>query len=283
MENIYEWIKNQKLKILLITCILLMLPILITHILFKWRTDIDLLNAEWSAGELLNYIGSFLAFLGTVALGALALWQNYRFHQYHVESLEPMMSMQLYSLNHTLYLSVKNTGQTEAKDLSIIINNIINNGDKELDVDDLFKMTLDLFPNETVQGMIAFDGSNICMNIFPQIEVTISYFRPDIKRKTKILRTVTFNNGYEQKVSADVNIDNNKVEENLGSVARASVRIANYLDGRQIASFDNLNILANKSLHNDMVSAIKTKDEVSVLNRKETIQEALGENTQDEH
>lgn len=29
-----------------------------------------------SAGEFLNFYGSFLAFLGTVALGALALWQN---------------------------------------------------------------------------------------------------------------------------------------------------------------------------------------------------------------
>lgn len=62
----------------------------------------------------------------------------------------------------------------------------------------------------------------------------------------------------------------------MGSVARASVRIANYLDGRQIASFDELNILANKSLYNDIVTAIKTKEEIPVLKRQEAIHEALG-------
>ena len=43
---------------------------LIIHILFKLHPNIDFFVAEWTAGELLSYYGSILAFLGTVILGA---------------------------------------------------------------------------------------------------------------------------------------------------------------------------------------------------------------------
>lgn len=167
MNKVFEWIKCHKLKTSLLTFFLFVLPVIIVHILFKWNTNINILNAEWTAGEFLNYFGSFLSFLGTVALGALALWQNHRFHQYHIENLEPMISMRLFSLNNSLYLSIKNTGQTEARDLKVKINSLINNGNNKLLCDDLFKMPFELFPNESVQGMVAYDGSNIGMNIFP--------------------------------------------------------------------------------------------------------------------
>lgn len=144
-------------------------------------------------------------------------------------------------------------------------------------------MSFELYPDETVQGMIAFDGSNICTNIFPQIDVTVSYLRPDIQRKREIKRTVTFNNGYEQKISADINIDNHKTEENLGSVARACVRIANYLDGHNLASFDNLDITPNRSLHDDIVTAINTKKEIHVLERSETLEECFGKKAKNIH
>lgn len=173
MIKLFEWIKNHKCKTLLLTSLLFILPVFTIHILFKVRTNIDILNAEWSAGEFLNYFGSFMSFIGTVSLGALALWQNHFFHQYHIESLEPMISMKLFTVDHFLYLSVKNTGQTEARDLSIKLNSIINNGDNQLFCDDLFTMTFDLFPNESVQGKVAIDGSNVEMQIFPKIDVTI--------------------------------------------------------------------------------------------------------------
>lgn len=49
------------------------LPLFIVHYLFKWHSGIDFIVAEWSAGELLEYIGTILSFVGTIILGALAL------------------------------------------------------------------------------------------------------------------------------------------------------------------------------------------------------------------
>lgn len=46
---------------------------IIVHILFKWNSGIDFLVAEWSAGDVLGYIGTILSFVGTIILSILAL------------------------------------------------------------------------------------------------------------------------------------------------------------------------------------------------------------------
>ena len=51
-------------------------PLTIIHLLFKWYWGTDFFAAEWSAGELLGYVGACFTFTGTVTLGILALWQN---------------------------------------------------------------------------------------------------------------------------------------------------------------------------------------------------------------
>lgn len=73
MNKILEFIrKHSKITvILIILCSLL--PLIIVHILFKWKSGIAFLVAEWSAGELLGYIGTLLSFWGTIILGWLAL------------------------------------------------------------------------------------------------------------------------------------------------------------------------------------------------------------------
>lgn len=65
------------------------------------------------------------------------------------------------------------------------------------------------------------------------------------------------------------------MESKVDKIARAVVRVANYFDGCQVAKFDELNILAGKSLRNDMVEVLKSKEETSVLSKTETIQDSL--------
>ena len=72
------------------------------------------------------------------------------------------------------------------------------------------------------------------------------------------------------------------MEDSLKSIARASVRTANYLDGRQVVSFDELNILAGCSLRSDLLDELHKEPE-TVLSRAETIDEALGGNKEDTH
>lgn len=76
MDDIKTFFKKYKTRIIIITILLFILPILIVHLLFKWYWGIDFFVAKWSAGDMLSFIGSFLSFVGTVILGALALWQN---------------------------------------------------------------------------------------------------------------------------------------------------------------------------------------------------------------
>lgn len=51
-------------------------PILIIHVLFKIKTNIYILQAEWEPGDILNYIISFYSFLGTILLGYIAVRQT---------------------------------------------------------------------------------------------------------------------------------------------------------------------------------------------------------------
>lgn len=76
LKKIFDWITRHKIKSILLVILIFLLPITIIHLLFKWYWGIDFLVAKWTAGELLSYVGSYLSFIGTVALGFLALWQN---------------------------------------------------------------------------------------------------------------------------------------------------------------------------------------------------------------
>lgn len=72
----FNWMKNHK-KLIAFTIFMVIFGVpLIIHILFKLHPNVDFFVAEWTAGELLSYYGSILAFLGTVILGALSLYQN---------------------------------------------------------------------------------------------------------------------------------------------------------------------------------------------------------------
>ena len=49
----------------------------ILNILFKIDAITDIFVAEWCPGDALGYYGAILSFVGTVVLGALALYQNH--------------------------------------------------------------------------------------------------------------------------------------------------------------------------------------------------------------
>lgn len=75
-----DWIKKHKVLFIII-CVLILIALIgipfVINLLFKIGTDIKMFQAEWSAGDALGYYGAVLSFLGTVILGALALYQNH--------------------------------------------------------------------------------------------------------------------------------------------------------------------------------------------------------------
>ena len=76
----FDWIKKHKIAFILICLTILLLLIgvpFIINILFKISAAADVFVAEWDAGDALGYYGAILSFIGTVVLGALALYQNH--------------------------------------------------------------------------------------------------------------------------------------------------------------------------------------------------------------
>lgn len=75
-------IKNSKIKlryfaiITVIVIIVLVIPICINEC---YKVERGYVTTVWKGSDLLSFYGNLLSFCGTVLLGALALWQNFKF------------------------------------------------------------------------------------------------------------------------------------------------------------------------------------------------------------
>lgn len=167
---------------------------------------------------------------------------------------------------------IENRGKSPALDVVVNIIKIENNGQRGLFEDGLFKQKFDLYPLETVQGSIAINGENIQTGIlYPCVFFQVNYTIVGKTKKVSYQRSVTFSKTYDQKVYADVDLDLRKIESSLGSTARAVVRTANYLDGHQIAEFDEIHLISENTLRNDISKVIKTGRKKSPVSRNQSI------------
>lgn len=73
MDEMKKFLKKYKKAIILWGLVGFFVPLIVVHLLFKWYSGIDFLVAEWSAGDLLGYIGTIFTFVGTIVLSILAL------------------------------------------------------------------------------------------------------------------------------------------------------------------------------------------------------------------
>ncbi len=226
---------------------------------------------------LVSAISVLIAAISTV----IAFVSNRRSQRHYKESVKPQLSMKLVDYNGFLFLQVKNTGKTVARNIDIMPFEIRNNGDNDHtpNTDGLFSIEFELYPEETVQSEVGMCFKTICDSPFPQLSLSVKYSSDGTKKKIQYTRTVTYTPAYDNKVIADVNVDKPEIEKTLKSISRAAVRTANYLDGCQVAEFDELNILAGQTLRNDLKNAMG-KAEDPVMSREETLNEQLpkGEN-----
>jgi hypothetical protein len=189
-------------------------------------------------------------------------------HQQYMKSLDPLLSFRLIEYHHFLYLSVSNTGKSVAKNIRIEIVELLNNGnDNELHLDAFFQNEFELYPTETVQGMIGIYGENVVDHVFPVLKAHINYKKEKPKSKCQYSRTITFTTAYENKILADVNIDTKKIDDSVTSLSRSNIRIANYLDGHQLFHFDSINIKSDSSLKNDMFEVYNKNKKIQIKNR----------------
>ena len=79
--------KEHKKTTITIFILLIVLPIIIIHFLFKWKSHCYWIEAEWSAGDVLGYFGDVLSFVGAVVLGYVAITQTEKAYQLNTELL----------------------------------------------------------------------------------------------------------------------------------------------------------------------------------------------------
>ena len=222
-----------------------------------------------SAANLSAFISALAVIVAAVST-TVAIIGNRRSQKHYKQSILPQLSMKLIEYDYKLFLYIKNTGKTAATNITIKPITIENNGDRELETGKLFETSFELYPEEAVQDKVAILGSNISYSAFPQITVEVTYNTYDTKRETSYSRTITYLQAYTGKISADVKLDTENIESSLRCISRATLRTANYLDGCQIAPFDEINLLAGKSLENDLQNTFGQSNS-TVVSHEESI------------
>lgn len=203
--------------------------------------------------DMLNIASLFVAILALIVTVIANIISNY----HYVESKAPQLTFGLSENENELYLSIKNTGESAAKDIKININSIENNGDNNK-IYNHFKEEFYLFPEEIVQGEIAFSGQNMITQIFPQIYVDVTYKAMNNKKTVKYSRNISFLKGNKQTARDKSFVD---IADKLDSIMYSENRIANYVEGRNLYAFDRLNVMAYSSLKQDMMDAMSVNND----------------------
>lgn len=199
-----------------------------------------LLNSNSDIIAIWSIVIAILALITTIIYNIIT-------HRQYIQSLDPLLSFEFYESNYILLLAVKNTGQSTADNIFIEIEEIYNNGENnKLELDDIFKKEFTLFPNEKIQGIVAYSGNDISNNIFPVLKVNVSYIKGNTKKIEKYKRTITFTRTIQDK------IDLQRLERELHSLSLSTVRLANYIEGRFLFASDDLNVVPASTLYRDM-------------------------------
>lgn len=220
----------------------------------------EIINLLKGSG-LSNYIAICSLFVAIIAILLNAI-SSHKDHKQYIASIKPLLTFGLYEMNGLLLLMVKNVGKTEAKEIKLHIKKINNNGNNNtLQLDKLFDKSFMLYPLEEVQGIVALSGSDLSSSIFPVIDIKISFLGGNDNKEVEYNRTVTF------KRNMNDNNSLSKIENSIESISYSNNRLANYIEGRTLFTFDRLNTIPNNSLFKDMKEAfnnVKREDDTEI-------------------
>lgn len=171
----FDWIKKHKIFVFIIAITVTLGVLVIIHIVFKIDSGISFLEAEWEAGDVLAYYGSILSFIGTVVLGALALYQNKLIKEESEkradikDKMEYEINIPRFRIDEKGYCSRGN-----AENLRFVINNFSGNPARNIKIYDI-KITLD--------NKLIYEYNNDMNhdNINPRESIEIQLQNPAIK------------------------------------------------------------------------------------------------------
>lgn len=184
-----------------------------------------------------------------------------------IKDKEPQLSFNLRSINVFLYLRVRNSGLTKAKNIRITIIKIYNNGDSGIQEDQIFQIPFELAAQEEVQGMIGLLNESISNHPFPYVDIKVCYDKPHFIKRVKYERQVFYYASVEEKLSVDTGLDLRSIDHNINNIHKSTLRLANYFDGNEIAPFDELNIVSGNHFQKDLKNVKEGKNS-TVKSRK---------------
>lgn len=252
----------------------------ITLIYYNW--DFIVVIKRWIMNNVNVVAVIFSGISSTVALLALLynVRMNYRTQKQYQESLAPLLVFKLIEIKGFMYLQITNKGKTGARNLSVRYLSLCNNGDEEMIKTNQHSSPFDLFPEESVQGIVAMYGMNTMVSeigVFPILEIEIEYLVAGTGDKILYKRNVTYFQGEKPN---DLYLSNlSQVNQNLKTLNRAVLRIANYFDGYAIMEFDEINCSPRTSLKNDLIDALHDSEKDEILSREETLTDCVSNRT----
>ena len=203
-----------------------------------------------------NKIALLSVILSAIAVGS-SIYLSYKTRKQYIESLNPLLSFQLVDNCGLLFLTIKNTGQSEAIEIKIIFDEISNNGEETLfDIAKIFKSELTLYPNEKVTGYIAKAGANISTEIAPTVKVHVSYIKGNNKKKTQYSRSICYAGETDNPIEDRLR----EIGSKLNEISASNNRMANYFSGNWLLTIDELNLQPQRNLYQDIKDGVNNKE-----------------------
>ena len=203
-----------------------------------------------------NKIALMSVILSAIAVGS-SIYFSYKTRKQYIESLNPLLSFQLVDNCGLLFLTIKNTGQSEAIEIKIIFDEISNNGEETLfDIAKIFKSELTLYPNEKVTGYIAKAGANISTEIAPTVKVHVSYIKGNNKKKTQYSRSICYAGETDNPIEDRLR----EIGSKLNEISASNNRMANYFSGNWLLTIDELNLQPQRNLYQDIKDGVNNKE-----------------------
>lgn len=179
----------------------------------------------------------------------------------YIESLDPLLSFKILSENNKLMLKIKNTGKSQATNITVDLLELKNNGDEKIERSNYLDDEFMLYPEEEICSFIAFSGKNTSTSVFPFLKINVRYKKGNTHKIESYKRTVHFTESTNlMPLEMIMNEGLNSISNKLNEISYSNNRMANYLEGRWLLKEDELNVAPHNSLYKDIFDAIHSEE-----------------------